>query len=89
MYLQELTSRVWGELMQEGFVIVIADDLHVCGNTVSEIFHSWLLVLHRMHENNLNPSLYGGGGANLPPGSFLLQLKTVGARLLKRCGFYC
>ena len=43
----------FGDLIQEGFVIVIADDLHICGNTVPEIFHNWSLVLHRMHENNL------------------------------------
>ena len=29
-YLQELTSRVLGDLVQEGFVIVIGDDLHAC-----------------------------------------------------------
>ena len=55
-YLQELTSCVLGDLIQEVFVIVIADDLHVCSNTVSEIFHNWSLVLHHMHENNLKLS---------------------------------
>ena len=37
-----------------------------------------------------NPNLYGGGGANLPPQAvFCYSSKTVGARLLKLCGFYC
>ena len=52
----ELTSHVLGDLIQEVFVIVIADDLHVCGNTVPEIFHNWSLVLHCMHKNNLKLS---------------------------------
>ena len=55
-YLQELTSCVLGDLLPEGFVIVIADDLHVCGNAVPENFHNWSLVPHPMHENNLKLS---------------------------------
>ena len=55
-HLQGLTSPVLEDLIQEGFVIVIADDLHVCSNTVPEIFHNWSLVLHHMHQNN--PKLY-------------------------------
>ena len=54
--LQELTSHVLRDLIQEGFVIVIAVDLHVCCNTVPETFHNWSLVLHRMDENNLKLS---------------------------------
>ena len=55
-YLQELTSRVLGDLIQEGFVIVIGDDLYVCGNTVPEIFHNLSLVLHHIHKNNIKLS---------------------------------
>ena len=38
---------------------------------------------------SVNPNLYGGGGANLPQAVFCYSSKTVGARLLKLCGFYC
>ena len=43
--LQELLSLVLGDLMQEGFVVVIADDIHVGGNTVGGLLHNWSLVL--------------------------------------------
>lgn len=55
-HLQELTSRVLGDLVQEGIVLVIADDLHVCGNTVEEIYNNWYRVLQRLQENNLTLS---------------------------------
>ena len=55
-YLQELLSRVFGDFLQEGFVILIADDIHVCGNTVDELLTNWSRVLHRMQRNNLNLS---------------------------------
>ena len=55
-HLQELTSRVLGDFIQEGFVTVIADDLHVGGNTIQETFINWSRVLHRLRENNLTLS---------------------------------
>ena len=54
--MQELLSRVLGDLMQKCFVVVIADDIYVGGNTVGEFLHNWSLVLQRMQENNLSLS---------------------------------
>ena len=36
-FLQELTSRVFGDFITEGFLTVIADDLFVGGNSEEEI----------------------------------------------------
>ena len=55
-YLGELNSRVLGDFIQEGFVVHIADDLHVCGNSVEELINNWRKVLHRLQENNLKLS---------------------------------
>ena len=52
-YLQELLSRVLGEEMHEGFVLVNADDMYVCGNEFNELFSNWSQVLEKMHLNNL------------------------------------
>ena len=51
--LQELMSRVFGDFLQEGFVLIIADDLHVCGNSIPELYTNWIKVLQRAQENNL------------------------------------
>ena len=55
-HLQELTSRVFGDFVQEGFVLVLADDLHVCGNSIAELYNNWHRVLQRISENNLTLS---------------------------------
>ena len=55
-YLQELTSRVFGDLVEKGIVSIVADDLFVGGNTVDEIFYHWSIVLSRLQENNLTLS---------------------------------
>ena len=55
-YLQELLSRVLGDFLQQGFVIKIADDLHICGNSPEELLSNWSAVLHRLLENNLTLS---------------------------------
>ena len=55
-YLNELLSRVLGDLMQEGFIIVLADDLYIGGDTVPELFRHWSKVLHRMQQNNISLS---------------------------------
>ena len=36
-HLHELLCRVFGDMLQEGFLIKIADDLHVCGSSISEV----------------------------------------------------
>jgi len=55
-YLQELTSRVFGDLVEKGIVSIVADDLFVGGNTVDEIYNHWFVVLSRLQENNLTLS---------------------------------
>ena len=55
-YLNELMSRVLGDFVQEGFVIIIADDIYVCGNTEDEVLHNWERVLERLLANNLSLS---------------------------------
>ena len=55
-YLHELMSRVLGDFVQEGFVILLADDIHVCGNTEDEVLHNWEQVLERLSANNLSLS---------------------------------
>ena len=52
-YLQELLSRVLVTEMQEGFVMVNADDMYVGGNDISELLSNWSKVLEKMHLNNL------------------------------------
>ena len=55
-FLQELLSRVFGDLTREGFVIIIADDMNVCGNTIDELYEHWKVVLHYCQLNNLTLS---------------------------------
>ena len=55
-YLQELMSRVLGDFVQEGFVILLADDINVCGNSEEEVLANWERVLERLSTNNLSLS---------------------------------
>ena len=55
-YLQELTSRVFGDFLQEGFIVIIADDLFIGGTTISSLVSNWAHVLGRLKDNNLTLS---------------------------------
>ena len=55
-FLAELLSRVFGEYTRQGFVVFIADDMYVGGNTVDELFTNWETVLHCCQLNNLTLS---------------------------------
>ena len=55
-FLQELLTRVFGEYTRQGFVIIIADDMHVCGNTIQELYQNWEIVLKCCQLNNLTLS---------------------------------
>ena len=55
-YLQELTSRVLGDFVQEGWLVLIADDLNVGANSVSDLLARWCLLLTRIQENGLTLS---------------------------------
>jgi hypothetical protein len=54
--LEELMCRVLGDLLQEGAVAKIADDLYCGGNTPLEALANWSRVLHALHQNNIRLS---------------------------------
>ena len=54
--LEELLSRVLGELIQEGVVAKLADDLYCGGNSVDDLYHNWTRVLSALQANNLRLS---------------------------------
>ena len=54
--LEELMSRVLGDLVQEGFVAKIADDLYCGGNSPEELLGNWQRVLSAVSKNNLRLS---------------------------------
>ena len=55
-YLQELTARVFGDFMLEGFVVLIADDIFIGADSISELLINWFRVLLRLQECNLTLS---------------------------------
>jgi hypothetical protein len=55
-HLDELMSRVLGDLMQAQSVMKLADDLYIGGNTIAELLYNWECVLQRFEANNLRLS---------------------------------
>jgi len=55
-HLDELMSRVLGDLIHGGSVMKIADDLYVGGDTIVALLYSWERVLERFDNNNLRLS---------------------------------
>ena len=55
-FLQELTSRVFGNFITEGFLTVIAYDLFGSGNSEEKILRNYEYVLQCIAENNLSLS---------------------------------
>ena len=55
-YLEEMVSRVFGDMIAEGIVDKVADDLQAGGNTVKELLENWERVLQRLEENGLTVS---------------------------------
>ena len=55
-WLSELMSRVVGDLVMAGYILMIADDLYVGGSTIEELITSWENLLARMEKNNLKLS---------------------------------
>ena len=51
--LEELMSHVLGEVIMQGWVAKIADDLYVGGNDPEEILSHWTSVLKALQKNNL------------------------------------
>lgn len=54
--LEELMCRVLGDLLQEGIVAKIADDLFCGGNTPEELLRNWRLILEALDRCNLKLS---------------------------------
>ena len=54
--LEELMSRVLGDLIQEGCVAKIADDLYVGGNSPIKVLDNWRGVLALLQKNSLRLS---------------------------------
>ena len=54
--LEQLLSRVLGDLMVSGSVIKLADDLYVGADTPEDLLKVWEKVLHTLQENNLRLS---------------------------------
>lgn len=54
--LEELMCRVFGDLLKEGIVAKIADDLYCGGNTHNELLHNWRRVLHALYNCELRLS---------------------------------
>ena len=54
--LEELMCRVLGDLIQEGCVVKLADDLYCGGETVQQVLNNWSRLLDALHKNNLRLS---------------------------------
>ena len=54
--LEELTCRVLGDLVMDGCVAKVADDLYIGGNSENDLLDNFKCVLHRLHQNNLRLS---------------------------------
>jgi hypothetical protein len=54
--LEELMCRVLGDLLKEGVVAKIADDVYVGGNTPEELLRNFRRFLHALHINGLGLS---------------------------------
>ena len=54
--LEEFMCRVLGDLLQEGVVAKLADDLYCGGDSPQELLHNWSRVLDALHLCNLRLS---------------------------------
>ena len=54
--LEEMMCRVLGDLIQEGYVAKIADDLYCGGETPKEHLCTWTKVLEQLDKCNLSPT---------------------------------
>ena len=52
--LEELMCRVLCDLLEEGIVTNIADDLYCGGDTPYKLLHNWRRVLQALDKNGLN-----------------------------------
>ena len=76
-YLQDLLSSVFGGFLQKGFVVVIAGNIHACGNTIDELYENWEIFLPYMCQNNLNK------GYNLSVRNHYIRIETKSSNINK------
>ena len=76
-YLQDLLSSVFRGFLQKGFVVVIAGNIHACGNTIDELYENWEIFLPHMCQNNLNE------GYNLSVRNHYIRIETKSSNIKK------
>ena len=54
--LEELTCKILGDLVMNGCVAKVADDLYIGGASEKDLLDNFRIVLHRLKENNLRLS---------------------------------
>lgn len=54
--LEELMCRVLGDLLKQGIVVKLADDLYCGGDTPQELLANWAQVLGALHDSDLRLS---------------------------------
>ena len=54
--LEELMCRVLGDLLMEGIVVKLADDLYCGADTPEALLHNWGRVLHALSKSGLHLS---------------------------------
>ena len=52
-WLEELLSLLFGQLVQEGWLAKVADDMYVGGDTVDQLYDNWSQVLNILFQNGL------------------------------------
>ena len=50
-------SRIFGDEMTDGWILIIADDVYVCANTPDTLLRNWETVLEKMSRNGLSLSV--------------------------------
>ena len=65
--LEELTCLIFGEMVKEGKVCKLADDLFIGGDSPESLLENFHMVLHKLHENNIK----------LKPSKTFIAPKTV------------
>ena len=53
---EEILNRILGDLIQQGGVAKLADDLYIGANTIDDLLSRWSQVLHRLKLNGLKLS---------------------------------
>ena len=55
--LEELLSRIFGDMVKDGHLVKLADDLYIGSNSIDKLISIWEQVLSRLAENGLKLSV--------------------------------